>query len=158
MIADPTDSCAQYCVHSCVDVTKRLRRSGYMVDRIAEFALIPSTKASQGTGHGLLLGRNTAMQASRVKASPTTPLPEWYNTYFLAVIEADEEKALIRLERAERVLQHRQIQLQSSAPEDPQEPEDLDCALTYLRLLLENMNPAGRYFCASASERVAIAY
>jgi len=58
-----------------------------------------------------------------------------------AVLEADEQKALIQLERAINILQDRLVRLRRNPSENPQEVQDLNSALTYLRLLLDNINP-----------------
>ena len=72
--------------------------------------------------------------------SPVATAPEWYDIYFTAVLEADEWKALIEIGRAGKAIQDRLRQLRSSAAENVQEIQDLNCALTYLRLLLQNMD------------------
>lgn len=81
------------------------------------------------------------MHSSGLRTNSSSPLPEWYNTYLTAVLEPDEQKALIQLERATKVLEDRVVQLRCDPPEDPQEVPDLSSALTYLRLLLNNINP-----------------
>jgi len=73
---------------------------------------------------------------------PTTtcgqPVPSWYQTYFAAVVESDEAKALTQIEQAGRAIEDRLIQLRCASPGNSQEIQDLNCALTYLRLLLWN--------------------
>ena len=81
------------------------------------------------------------MHSSGPSTSSPSQLPEWYKTYLSAVLEADEQKALIQLERAINILQDRLVRLRRNPSENPQEVQDLNSALTYLRLLLDNINP-----------------
>ena len=71
---------------------------------------------------------------------PVAPTPEWYQVYFSAVLETDEGKALIEMGHASQAIADRLRQLSSSAAENAHEIQDLNSALTYLRLLLENMD------------------
>ena len=71
---------------------------------------------------------------------PATKTPEWYHVYFTAVLETDEGKALIEMGHASQAIADRLRQLSSSAAENAHEIQDLNSALTYLRLLLENMD------------------
>ena len=72
--------------------------------------------------------------------SPAPQTPEWYEIYFAAVLEADESKALIEMGRAGDAIKDRLRQLSSSVAENAREIQDLNSALTYLRLLLQNMD------------------
>lgn len=78
-----------------------------------------------------------ALQAKTLSAS----LPAWYQCYFLAVLEADESKMLIQMERATKTILDRLAQLRSGAPEYPHEFQDLNDALTYLSLLSSSLDP-----------------
>jgi hypothetical protein len=73
------------------------------------------------------------------KAAATQP-PEWYQIYFLAVLESDESKVLLQIERAGKAITDRLVQLRWGAAENPQELHDLNSAFTYLRLLFENLD------------------
>jgi len=70
---------------------------------------------------------------------PIAPTPEWYQVYFSAVLETDEGKALIEMVRASEAMEDRLRQLSSSATGNAEEIQDLNSALTYLRLLLQTM-------------------
>jgi len=63
------------------------------------------------------------------------PLPEWCQAYFVAVLEPDNLKALVQIERAADAIADRLSQLRCGVPEYPQELQDLNSALIYLRLL-----------------------
>jgi len=76
----------------------------------------------------------------QASASPAVPAPEWYHAYFTAVLETDEGKALIKMGRASRAIEDRLRQLSGSAAENAREIQDLNSALTCLRLLLQNMD------------------
>lgn len=71
---------------------------------------------------------------------PAGPDPEWYQLYFVAVLEVDEWKALIEIARAGKAIEDRLQQLTSSAADNEREIQDLNSALIYLRLLLQNMD------------------
>jgi hypothetical protein len=71
--------------------------------------------------------------------NPTHSLPNWYQVYFAAVLEPDEWKALIEIDRARHAIEDRLTQLRCSAPDNPREPQDLDSALIYLGLLAQNI-------------------
>lgn len=72
-----------------------------------------------------------------------TPLPNWYQLYFAAVMEADESKALQQIGRACRAIEDRMIELRCNPLDNPHEIQDLNCALTYLKLLLQNLDAEG---------------
>ena len=95
------------------------------------------------------------MHSIGLKTNPlsSSPLPEWYRTYFTALLEADERRAFIQLERAAKAIEDRLVQLRYGAPEGPEETQDLTNALTYLRLLLENIKPE----CAMPASEVTAA-
>lgn len=78
-----------------------------------------------------------ALQAKTVSPS----LPGWYQCYFLAVLESDDSRMLIQIERAAKAMLDRLAQLRRGAPEYPQEFQDLNDALTYLGLLAGNLDP-----------------
>ncbi len=70
-------------------------------------------------------------------------LPDWYQLYFTAVLEADDGKVLAQIGRACKAIENRFIELTSSPADNPHEIHDLNCALTYLNLLLQNMQIEG---------------
>lgn len=72
--------------------------------------------------------------------TPAATVPEWYQIYFAAVLEADEWKAAIEIGHAARAIQDRLRQLRSGGPENSREIQDLNSALTYLKLLLLTMD------------------
>ena len=80
------------------------------------------------------------MPSQALKKNSSSPLPEWYNAYFTAVLETDERKAAIQFKRAVNVMEDRVAQLRCNTADHCEELQDLASALTYLRLLLENMN------------------
>ncbi len=71
------------------------------------------------------------------------PLPEWYQLYFAAVLEADESKTPGKIGRACQAIEDRLTELTSEALDNPHEMQDLNCALTYLKLLLQNIDTDG---------------
>jgi hypothetical protein len=83
------------------------------------------------------------MSSSRLRPS-SQPVPEWYDIYLKAVVQADESKALLQIERASKAIEERLVHLRSGSPGLPQEFQDLNCALVYLRLLLDNIVAEGR--------------
>ena len=83
------------------------------------------------------------MPSSRLKPN-AQPVPEWYDIYLKAVVEADESKAILQIERASKAVEDRLLQLRSGSSGLPQEFQDLGCALVYLRLLLKNIVTGGR--------------
>jgi hypothetical protein len=85
---------------------------------------------SQIETHATEAGSN-AMPAQLSEA----PLPDWYQSYFTAVVESDESRARINMERAVKDIAHRLAQLKCGSPNHPEEVQDLNCALIYLRLL-----------------------
>jgi len=79
------------------------------------------------------------MQDLERKSSVDAQTPEWYHLYFEAVLEADAYKALIQIERASRAIEHRLGELRFRLPDNPNEIQDLNSALTYLKLLVLNI-------------------
>jgi hypothetical protein len=62
--------------------------------------------------------------------------PDWYRSYFLAMVENDRDKALVEIARAHKAIQDRLAELRRSAANDPREMQDLASAITYLGILL----------------------
>ena len=83
----------------------------------------------------------------RPGTSPAAAAPQWYQMYFAAVLEADEWKALIEMERADSAIRDRLHELAGSGPENAHEVQDLNCALIYLRLLIESMDERKKPLC-----------
>jgi hypothetical protein len=71
----------------------------------------------------------------------SAPLPEWCQSYFEAVLEPDESRMLLQIERAAKAITDRLVQLRYGSSEYPQEFQDLHSALTYLRLLSGVIDP-----------------
>ena len=81
---------------------------------------------------------------NETKASHSeTPLPDWYQLYFAAVLEADDSKTVVQIGRACKAIEDRLSELRCGSLDNPHEVQDLNCALTYLRLLLQNINAEG---------------
>ena len=77
-------------------------------------------------------------------SSPAGPLlPEWYQLYFSAVLEADESKTLGKIGQACQAIEDRLTELTSASLDNPHEMQDLTCSLTYLKLLLQNIDMDG---------------
>lgn len=83
------------------------------------------------------------MQRGQDSSPAGPPLPEWYQLYFAAVLEADESKTVGKIGRACQAIEDRLTELTSEAPDNPHEMQDLNCALTYLKLLLQNIDIDG---------------
>ena len=62
--------------------------------------------------------------------------PDWYRSYFLAMVENDRDKALIEIGRAHKAIQERLTELRRAPVNDPREMQDLASAITYLGILL----------------------
>lgn len=60
----------------------------------------------------------------------------WYRIYFAALLEADHDRALIKMGNAQKVMRNRLLELRRSPPQDPGELQDLDSGMTYLALLV----------------------
>lgn len=75
---------------------------------------------------------------SEVKAvSRTHPKPSnWYQHYFAAVTEPDNDRALLKIQRAQQAMQERLVQLRRLPHPESSELQDLNSALTYLWVLL----------------------
>ncbi|HZQ94597.1 MAG TPA: hypothetical protein VFA67_06275 [Candidatus Sulfotelmatobacter sp.] len=65
--------------------------------------------------------------------------PAWYQSYFLAMVEHDRNKALLEIEKARNAIRERTLELQHTPPSNPREVQDLVNALTYLGILLMHM-------------------
>ena len=60
----------------------------------------------------------------------------WRDLYFAAVLESDQQRALMKIVLARKVLHTRIDELQCCSPESGDEVRDLHCALMYLEILL----------------------
>ena len=65
--------------------------------------------------------------------------PDWYRSYFLAMVENDRDKALIEIAHAHKAIQDRLAELRRAPADDPREMQDLASAITYLGILLLHM-------------------
>lgn len=70
---------------------------------------------------------------------PNPGAPDWYQTYFVAVVEHDRQRALPQIELAQRAIHDRVSQLQKDIPCNPSELQDLNNASIYLGILLEHI-------------------
>jgi len=64
----------------------------------------------------------------------------WYQIYFAAVLETDQNRALVKIERAQQAMRARLVELKRIPLQDSIEVQDLDSALTYLRILLASVD------------------
>ena len=67
----------------------------------------------------------------------------WYQTYFAAMVEGDRDKALLQIVRAQSAIRDRLVELRTLPPANPREPQDLNSALVYLGILLDNVDANG---------------
>jgi len=115
---------------------------GYILNRIARSPSISFTEFSRG--ETTLAGDPMAEMHSPHPKMVSAPLPEWYQSYFEAVLEADESRMLLQIERAAKAITDRLVQLRYGVSEYPQEFQDLNSALIYLRLLSGVIDPGLR--------------
>jgi hypothetical protein len=66
-------------------------------------------------------------------------VPDWYRTYFLAMVENDRDRALIEIRHAHKAIQERLMELRGVPTADARELQDLASAITYLGILLVHM-------------------
>ena len=59
--------------------------------------------------------------------------------YFAAILESDQGKAALLIERAQGAIRDRIAELQAAPPPNARERQDLDSALMYLGILLDHM-------------------
>ena len=71
--------------------------------------------------------------------SPNPGAPDWYQTYFVAVVEHDRQRALPQIELAQRAIHDRVSQLQKDPACNPRELQDLNNASVYLGILLQHI-------------------
>ena len=67
-------------------------------------------------------------------------VPDWYQTYFVAVVEHDRQRALPQIELAQRAIHDRVSQLQKDPTCNPRELQDLNNASVYLGILLQHID------------------
>jgi hypothetical protein len=70
---------------------------------------------------------------------PNASAPDWYQTYFVAVMESNRQRALPPIELAQRAIQDRVSQLQKDPACNPRELQDLSNASVYLSILLQHI-------------------
>lgn len=75
--------------------------------------------------------------------APICESPDWYRIYFAAMVEGDRDRALLQIARAQRAIEDRLSELRTLPPNSPREPQDLNSALAYLGILLENVGTTG---------------
>jgi hypothetical protein len=68
----------------------------------------------------------------------------WYQLYFAAVTEANENRAILQIDRARKAMQDRLVELQHAERSDGGELQDLNNAMTYLAILLQHVGQEGR--------------
>lgn len=78
----------------------------------------------------------TISRESRIKVDE----PQWYRTYYLAVLEGDRFKAKGKIDRAQQAIADRMLELRSETPNTPREPQDLSNALLYLSILMQHIS------------------
>lgn len=66
-------------------------------------------------------------------------VPDWYQTYFVAVVEHDRQRALPQIELAQKAIHDRVTQLQKDPPWNSRELQDLNNASVYLGILLQHI-------------------
>lgn len=79
-----------------------------------------------------MLFRNTNSSVSRNPGAP-----DWYQVYFVAVVESNRDRALPRIELAQKAIHDRVSELRNNASATPRELQDLNNALVYLGILLQ---------------------
>jgi hypothetical protein len=67
--------------------------------------------------------------------SPTTA--QWYSMYSTAMWETDRGKTLFQIERAQKAIQERVLELRYLPPSNVREVHDLGYASTHLEILLQ---------------------
>lgn len=63
--------------------------------------------------------------------------PDWYQTYFVAVVERRRDRALPQIELAQQAIYARVAELRKNASGSARELQDLNNALVYLGILLQ---------------------
>jgi hypothetical protein len=72
------------------------------------------------------------------------PGPAWYQSYFSAILETNQNRARLKIEQARKAVQDRIIELQMNfSPNHSREIQDLNNALTYLQILLDHIGNDG---------------
>jgi len=80
------------------------------------------------------------MDTPRTDTEPAQSSPTWYHSYFSAILETNQNRAVVKIERARTSVQNRIIELQfGKTPTQAREIQDLNNALTYLQILLEHI-------------------
>ena len=79
-----------------------------------------------------MLSRNRNSSLSR-----NTGAPDWYQTYFVAVVESKRDRALPQIELAQRAIHDRVAELRHDSSGTVRELQDLNNALVYLGILLQ---------------------
>jgi hypothetical protein len=83
---------------------------------------------------------NVRTDAVQPAGKPDQSEPAWYQSYFSALLESNQNRARVKIELARKTLQNRILELTfNSIPSNSGEVQDLQNALTYLRLLLEHI-------------------
>lgn len=83
---------------------------------------------------------NVRMDAKQPGSTADQPGPAWYQTYFAAILETNQDSARAKIEQARNDVQDRILELRfNSTSHNSREIQDLDNALTYLQILLEHI-------------------
>ena len=84
------------------------------------------------------------MPRTPFESSAVKPNPVWYQVYFAAVLERNQGRAMLRIERARSAIEARLLEVRSSCANGPREIQDLKSAMIYLRLLLDTWEGKAR--------------
>jgi hypothetical protein len=79
------------------------------------------------------------MQYTKRNPSIESSTPEWYRTYFFAVVESNRNRALPQIELAQKAIHARVAELRTEPLSNPRELQDLNSALIYLGILLQHI-------------------
>ena len=66
-------------------------------------------------------------------------VPDWYQAYFVAVVEHDRQRALPQIELAQKAIHDRVSQLHNDPACNSRELQDLNNASVYLGILLQHI-------------------
>ncbi len=78
-------------------------------------------------------------ETSQLGTTKSSDKPGWYQIYFAALLERDQEKAVKLIEDAQCAIRYRLEELRGAAVQNSREPQDLGSALTYLGILLDHI-------------------
>lgn len=86
---------------------------------------------------GIIFGRSV-MQLRELREVRTARRdePGWYRIYYTALLEGDRQRARAKIDRAQKAIHQRLVELGAAVPSTEREPQDLQNAQTYLGILL----------------------